>query len=634
MVLATRVARLENILRQLDGQLKPKSEAEEPSAMDEMQDSSQYQPVPDADKISSLYAKDIWLTLSQEVTGLRETLEASDEEDAVMDTLQEEANDRSGCGTLPSSVLFNCPSSLADDPIEPASPHMRSALLRIYQERVDCVFKITHWPTVVTIIEKQYEPSQYQSSSSPSTKALEFSIYFLAICSVSDEESQNMFLERKQLLLQRYCRASDLMLSRADLLTRPDLTVLQAFVIHLKGIHSCGQHAATWTLLATAIRIASALGLPVNEQEGLSAYDSEIRRRVWFCISVLDFQTAIDRGSVPLIALEDTSKPPLLTNDSELSSQIQRILPQPDTDMALIYVYREVWSSMKRLFTNPISPGANTNNWQDKLHTVAAFRECMEQHSSSIHDPKNPFRLCAQFSTKAIALDMELFLRRPPFRVRHNTPPPTWDDFDILGKTTEIMELNLTKPVNTTFAPWAWYAKPWARWYILAVLLAELCGPREGELVDKAYRIAKESFAKYGELIADTDLRDLWRPLVKLMRHVDHLRGNEPQAPGTATSRISSERGLQEYPNSTTKPVDQPVAKSKVILSFDPKARQKVMDWASTKEKPVTSPGDMELWQENINDWEPESTGSLNESSPSRIWDSFLDDMGGNRCFM
>jgi hypothetical protein len=630
MVLATRVARLENILRQLDGELETSSEADEPSAVDEVHEAPQHQLVSDADKINQLYAKNIWLTLSQEVTGLRETLEASDEEDAAMDAIPEKSDDRSGYGTISTSILFNLPSSSPDKTIESPTPFIRSALLRLYQERVDCLFKITHWPTVVTIIEKQYGPAQYQSS--PSTRALEYSIYFLAICSINDEESQDMFLERRQSLLQRYRIAAEMLLSNANLLSRPDLTLLQAFVIYLKGIHSCGQRAATWTLLATAVRTASALGLPVNEEEELSAYDLEIRRRIWFCISILDFQTAADRGFMPLVALEeDTSKTPLLTNDSELlSPAIQESIPQPDTDMALVYVYREVWDCMRKLFTSP-----HTDNWQDKLHTVAAFRECMEQHSALIHDPTNPFRLCAQFSTKAIALDMELFLRRPPFRVKHSTSPPPWDDFDILEKTTEIMELNLTKPVNTTFAPWAWYAKPWARWYILAVLLAELCGPREGELVDKAYRIAKESFAKYGELIADTDLRDLWRPLVKLMRHVDRLRGTEPQASGTATSGISPERGLQESLNSTTQPIDQPIYKSKVVLSFDPKARQKVMDWASTKEKPVSNPGNTELWQESLNDWQSASARSLqNENSPSRIWNSFLDDIGGNRCFM
>ena len=544
MILATRVARLENILGQLDGRLECSIEADESIAVEGTHELSQRLLFSDADKINQLYAKNIWLTLSQEVTGLRETLEASDEEDAAMDAIPERSDDRSGHGIISTSIFFNHPSPLPDEVIEPPTPFMRSALLRLYQERVDCLFKITHWPTVVTIIEKQCGPAQSQSSS-PSTRALEYSIYFLAICSVNDEESQDIFLERRQLLLQRYRIATEMLLSKADLLSRPDLTLLQAFVIYLKGIHSCGQRAATWTLLATAVRTASALGLPADEEEELSTYDLEIRRRIWFCISILDFQTAADRGFMPLVALEeDTSKTPLLTNDSELlSPAVQESIPHPDTDMALVYVYREVWDCMRKLFTSH-----HTDDWQKKLHTVAAFRECMEQHSALINDPTNPFRLCAQFSTKAIALDMELFLRRPPFRVKHSTTPPPWDDFDILGKTTEIMELNLTKPVNTTFIPWAWYAKPWARWYILAVLLAELCGPRKGELVDKAYRIAKASFAKYGELIADTDLRDLWRPLVKLMRHVDRLRGKELQASGIATSGMLPESRIVQEP--------------------------------------------------------------------------------------
>ena len=127
MVLATRVARLENILRQLDGQLEPSSEADGPIAVEGTHELSQHLLVPDADKISQLYAKNIWLTLSQEVTGLRETLEASDEEDGAMDAIPEKSDDRSGHGTISTSILFNHPSSLPDEVIEPPAPFMRSA---------------------------------------------------------------------------------------------------------------------------------------------------------------------------------------------------------------------------------------------------------------------------------------------------------------------------------------------------------------------------------------------------------------------------------------------------------------------------------------------------------------------------
>ena len=67
----------------------------------------------------------------------------------------------------------------------------------------------------------------------PSREALKFSICFTAICSLSEVEVRKMFLEKKENILNRFRLATEVMLSRAGLLTTSDLAVLQAFVIYL-----------------------------------------------------------------------------------------------------------------------------------------------------------------------------------------------------------------------------------------------------------------------------------------------------------------------------------------------------------------------------------------------------------------
>jgi hypothetical protein len=629
-VLATRVARLEHILKQVAGQIQPSSDDTNHPKMFGTPESANDLHTPPVDKLGQFYAKDIWSTLSEEVTGLRETLEASDEEEESTEAIEKHDSNRIPSGALSNRFLFGRSSS-NDDSLDPPSQHMRYMLLRLYQDRVDCLFKITHWPTIVSKIEMQYNDGYYRPLS-PSVQALEFSIYFLAMCSISDQESQEMFLENRQTLLERYRVATEISISTADLLNNPDLTNLQAFIIYLNGIRSCMQYTASWTLLATAARVATALGLPVSETEGWSAYDLETRRRLWFGIRTLDLRTAADRGYVPLISYEDTSSPPLLTPDSELASPAVPMLPQSDTDMSLVYVYREVSTCFNMLFTHSFSPEDGSEGWHTKLRILADFRDSMEQHSVRINDPTNPFRICAQFSTIALAKDMELFLRRPPFRVKNNKPP-AWDDYDILARTTEILELNLTKPVNTTFAPWAWFAKPWVRWYILAVLLTELCIPREGELAERAYKIAKESLARYGELIADTDLRTVWKPLIKLMRYVDQVRQSAPSA--SLSLRVgASEAAASSDSQIVSQPVKPPASISRVVMSYDIDAREKVMEWASTKDKSAAD-NVAETWNEDMADWQLGVPDVKDDAIPSNVWDSFLDDLGGyNRCFM
>jgi hypothetical protein len=98
---------------------------------------------------------------------------------------------------------------------------------------------------------------------------------------------------------------------------------------------------------------------------------------------------------------------------------------------------------------------------------------------------------------------------------------PSNDEFNVLEVATEVLERNMRLKVPE-IAPWAW--KSWVKWYALALVLAELCGQPEPMLAERAFYVAKESFENYAPLIADAEAGMLWKPIVKLMRRVKHIR--------------------------------------------------------------------------------------------------------------
>jgi hypothetical protein len=67
-------------------------------------------------------------------------------------------------------------------------------------------------------------------------RALELSIYFTSLCSITNEEARNLGLGDKATLIAQYCVATENALSEAGLLEQPNITVLQAFVIYLVGL--------------------------------------------------------------------------------------------------------------------------------------------------------------------------------------------------------------------------------------------------------------------------------------------------------------------------------------------------------------------------------------------------------------
>jgi hypothetical protein len=76
---------------------------------------------------------------------------------------------------------------------------VRTILLDLYEQRVDCIYKILHWPTVLCeVVRGDLE----NPSSSPSAQVLESAIYFMALCSITDEEAVHLGLDNMLDLIQ------------------------------------------------------------------------------------------------------------------------------------------------------------------------------------------------------------------------------------------------------------------------------------------------------------------------------------------------------------------------------------------------------------------------------------------------
>ena len=67
----------------------------------------------------------------------------------------------------------------------------------------------------------------------PSYEALKFAVCFTAACTLSEAECRAIFMEEKDKVINKLRLATEVVLSRANLLTTSDVTVLQAFVIYL-----------------------------------------------------------------------------------------------------------------------------------------------------------------------------------------------------------------------------------------------------------------------------------------------------------------------------------------------------------------------------------------------------------------
>lgn len=113
-------------------------------------------------------------------------------------------------------------------------------LWQIYLNNVNPLLKLTHTPTLQ---ERIIEATANIGKVSKSLEALMFAIYFMAVTSMTDEETQLTFGNDKGQLLQRYYTACQQALVNGGFMRHTDLTLLQAFLLYLVS------HSNSWAVI-------------------------------------------------------------------------------------------------------------------------------------------------------------------------------------------------------------------------------------------------------------------------------------------------------------------------------------------------------------------------------------------------
>lgn len=242
-MLESRVARIERLLAEQAGALagacsSPSTDRLSASDMSHSAGSEDAASIHAFDgKLASFVAPEFWTALSKEVSGLRETLEDSDDQDGHendTDHLMEQVPEPSQISSRAGTILFRCFHSRDQKHIALPSSDARTRLLQLYRLRVDTVYKVLHWPTVLATIDATHEsPMAGSPRESQPVQILQWSIYFMAMCSITNEEAKEMDLGDRPSVLQNYRVTVEGLLAKSNLLRTPNLIILQAFVIYL-----------------------------------------------------------------------------------------------------------------------------------------------------------------------------------------------------------------------------------------------------------------------------------------------------------------------------------------------------------------------------------------------------------------
>lgn len=243
------------------------------------------------------------------------------------------------------NFMFNGSSGIELDHLYPEPKHV-FLLWQTFLDRVNPLIKVVHVPAL------QPRLLEVVTRTTPIPRNIEtllFSIFAITAMSLTDGECVTLLGCAKDEAVERYSSGARIALQRANITKTYDVVILQALVLYmvckqylaLRALDfkltwvqcsSAGQsdRHASWIMNGTVVRIAQKMGLHHDgESLGLSVYDSEIRRRVWWQIVVVDSVFAMSSGLGRNILPRhwDTREPSNL-NDSDLYPTMTSIQPR------------------------------------------------------------------------------------------------------------------------------------------------------------------------------------------------------------------------------------------------------------------------------------------------------------------
>lgn len=299
------------------------------------------------------------------------------------------------------------------------------------------------------------------------------------------------------------------------------------------------------------MRIAQGLGLHRDgDGSGLSAFEAEIRRRVWWQILVLDMRASEDRGSEPLI-LEGSfnTRIPHNLDDTDFGFHSQNPLPEKKglTTMTFCLLSMDVSNIMRKINFISVLDEHQTLSLAQKEEVVKNCTDRIESIYLAGSDPNDQSTWLMRTLGRLLILKLWLVLRYP---LQSRQPSlQQYPKGQSLRTAVGYLSLNELIEESPAASRFIWFFSTYVPWHTLAVALVELCTEVQGPLADRAWSIINRNYKKWSDRVADTKDGMLWRPIKSLFKKAQAARKGDQKPFETSAASVSSgsDPGFRSY---------------------------------------------------------------------------------------
>ncbi|KAI9041902.1 transcription factor domain-containing protein [Aspergillus affinis] len=557
--LLDRVSRLETIIRRLEEENDQL--AKSPLANPSHASNSTSGTNPPVDNV-------LWARLGDEIEELRDALyeptsEAEDgslTEDLTIESVC--ANSQPvprGLGTNAAVMGFR---SLASS-LTALHPSLSEsvALLEIFKQNVAPLVRIFHLPT---LLQLYWYAVASVDTVDKNMEALLFAIYYSAVISMSLDQCLTILGVARSHGLRTYRFAVEQALARANLLNTQNLILLQSVVLFLTALRNEDDSRTVWSLTALIFHIAQEMGLHRDGATfNLQPLETELRRRLWWYICLLDNRSSEYHGCQPIVQDESTfdTRMPLNINDNDLTADMREPPPERDgaTEMTFCLIrcqaMRVMWKIGYIPTSMPDAPCQNPNHSASNGITSLADREALAQELQvrletqylRHYVSEDPFHHVAVAVTRLIIARTWLVVYYPQGQTDATATAgivyPHHNDrlFDL---SLQVLELSSALLTNKDIQQWSWHYQTHFQWHATVFVLSEICRRSPSPECDRAWEYVNAVYDRWS--MKESEKRGaLWRPIMQLMAKARYVREIQHTSSGSGWRRESG-NGLEQ----------------------------------------------------------------------------------------
>lgn len=469
-------------------------------------------------------------------------------------------------------------------------------------------------PTLSTIY---WEAVASPISLDKDVEALIFAVYYSATVSLTPEQCSSILGLTHEAAIERYRFAVEQAIARADLLTTQSVVLLQAAVLFIGALRSHDGSRVSWSLTTLVFQLAQTMGLHRDGTVfGLKPFETEMRRRLWWQICILDSRPSDHDGFASMVyqSLSDT-RLPLNINDEDLSPDMTALPPERDeaTEMCFCLVRCEAMSAANKM--KLLSPGLPMSSTQEGLGPSSLPLEervkVIRELEARLHDryirhchPSSPIQFMTILLSRLIVVHFWLIIcyplmgtnrpaaaaepaqARPPPQQQattnpsHQPPPPdgqpeahlpgppssshvptlmTRDQ--LFAASVETLQLSAQITLLDAAHKWSWFTKIHAHWHIAAFVLSELCRRPPSPACERAWAAVTTMYTVWNAQSGATPGL-MWKSVRRLMARTKYVREMQALRSGgrraaTAAAGPVGDGAVNRFPDPATSAAGQ-----------------------------------------------------------------------------